>query len=188
MSEKAKFRYLIIKQIIFTILAVLVFIFRETLVEENVLKIAIGSLMILYGVEEILFEILEDGKKFIHKSKTFLGLIELGFGIILLASPIAYEHVCIIWATWSIIRESYEIREIVTELKAIVPCIISGLESVAVIVFSVMLILEPGEHHALIHMYLLVVELVLSPLIVLLDEIIQAHKEKKNDAIEEKAE
>ena len=87
---------------------------------------------------------------------------------------------CVIWATWSIIREAFEIREIITEVKTTVLKIISGIESIAVIVLSVMLILEPGEHHAMIHLYLLLAELVLTPLVPLLDEIIEERKQKRD--------
>ena len=92
---------------------------------------------------------------------------------------------CIIWATWSIVRESYEIKEVVSDIKSVLPKILSGAESIAVIVLSVMLILEPTEHHALIHMYMLVIELVLNPATVLLDELFIHLKEKKKAEIEE---
>ena len=92
------------------------------------------------------------------------------------------EVTCVIWATWSIVRESFEIKELVTEIKSWTLTIISGIESIAVIVFSVMLILEPGEHHAMIHMYLLLFELILTPLIPLLDEILLERKAKKLEA------
>ena len=43
-----------------------------------------------------------------------------------------------------------------------------------------MLILEPGEHHAMIHLYLLLAELVLTPLVPLLDEIFEERKQKRD--------
>ena len=183
MSSKVHTRYYIIKLAVFVILAALVFAFRVQLVEH--LQPFIGSLMIFYGLEEMLYEILCHKLHFIHKSKTYLGLVELIFGIVLLIAPLAFEYVCIIWATWSIVRESYELKEVVSEIKMLAPKILSGAESIAVIVFSVMLILEPGEHHALIHMYLLVVELVFNPFTVLLDELLVRLKEKKNSNLEE---
>lgn len=177
MEEKSHVKYFLIKLIVFVILGVVVFVFRETFVEH--LKYFIGGLMLLYAVEEILFEIIYSRKHFFHKEKVYLGLIELILGLVLLIANVSYESVCIIWAVWSILRESYEIKEIIAELKCWVPRILSGVESIAVIVFSVMLILEPGEHHAMIHLYLLLVELVLTPLVPLLDELIyeKTHKE-----------
>ena len=177
MSNKVHTKYYIIKFAVFVILAALVFALRVQLVEH--LQPFIGSLMIFYGLEEMLYEILCHKLHFIHKSKTYLGLVELIFGTVLLVAPLAFEYVCIIWATWSIVRESYELKEVISDLKTLAPKILSGAESIAVIVFSVMLILEPGEHHALIHMYLLVAELVLNPFTVLLDELLIHLKEKK---------
>ena len=59
--------------------------------------------------------------------------------------PLEYSAVCIIWATWSIVRESHEIKELVTEIVSVPLTIISGLESIAVIVLSIMLISEYFE-------------------------------------------
>ena len=179
MTSKIHNRYLIIKFAIFTTLAILVFVFREKLVEN--LQPFIGSLMIFYGLEGILYEVLCHRLHFIHSSKSYLGLIELIFGTVLLIAPLEYSFVCIIWATWSIVRESYELKEVVSDIKTIPPKILSGAESIAVIVLSVMLILEPTEHHALIHMYLLVVELVFNPFTVLLDELLIRLKEKREE-------
>ena len=181
--EQSHVKYYFIKLIIYVALAVCVFIFREYLIEN--LKWFIGSLMLMYGIEEILFEIVFKDKHFWHKDKIYLGFIEIVFGIVLLCSPLNVEVTCVIWATWSIVRESFEIKELVTEIKSWTLTIISGIESIAVIVFSVMLILEPGEHHAMIHMYLLLFELVLTPLIPLLDEILLERKAKKLEKAEE---
>lgn len=183
MTSKIHTRYLLIKLAVFTTLAVFVLIYREKLVEN--LQPFIGSLMIFYGLEGILYEVLCHRLHFIHSGKSYLGLIELIFGTVLLIAPLEYSYVCIIWATWSIVRESYELKEVVSDIKSIAPKILSGAESIAVIVLSVMLILEPTEHHALVHVYMLVVELVLNPATVLLDELFVHLKEKKKAEIEE---
>ena len=182
-KEQSHIKYYLVKLIIYVALAVCVFIFREKLVEH--LKYFIGGLMTLYGVEEILFEIVFRDKHFWHKDKIYLGIIELVFGVALLCLDLhdnAEEtliRTCLIWATWSIVRESFEIKELVTEIKSWTLTIISGIESIAVIVLSVMLILNPGEEDAMIHMYLLLLELLLTPLIPLLDEILLERKHKK---------
>ena len=182
-KEQSHIKYYSVKLIIYVALAVCVFIFRELLVQN--LKYFIGGLMTLYGVEEILFEIVFRDKHFWHKDKIYLGIIELVFGVALLCLDLhdnAEEtliRTCLIWATWSIVRESFEIKELVTEIKSWTLTIISGIESIAVIVLSVMLILNPGEEDAMIHMYLLLLELLLTPLIPLLDEILLERKHKK---------
>ena len=189
-KEQSHIKYYLVKLIIYVALAVCVFIFREKLVEH--LKYFIGGLMLLYGLEEILFEIVFRDKHFWHKDKIYLGIIEITFGITLLVINLPYEAdyeaVCVVWATWSIVRESFEIKELVTEIKSWTLTFLSGAESIAVIVFSVMLILEPGEHHAMIHIYLLLLELLLTPLIPLLDEILLERKHKKELAKEKQHE
>ena len=183
-EKKSHIKYLFVKLAIFVALAICVFIFRETLVEH--LKYFIGGLMLLYGVEEILFEVLFHGKNFWKCEKTYLGLVELILGTTLFFFPLeanaeeVMKMTCVIWASWSILREAFEIKELFLEIKSVVLTIISGIESIAVIVLSVMLILEPGEHHAMVHMYLLLVELVLTPLVPLLDEIIEERKQKRD--------
>lgn len=185
MIEKPHLRYHFFKLIVCVILAILVFIFREQLVHLNHLKFFIGALMVAYGLDEIAFEAYCHKLQFIHAHKTYLGVIELVLGVTTLILDLDYEAVCIIWATWSIIRESYEIKELVTEIKSITLTIISGIESIAVIVLSIMLIAEPGEHHALIHIYLLLFEFILTPLVPLVDEFIEKKKLESKDKKEE---
>ena len=138
MNEKNCIKYNLIKLGVYLALAVLVFIFRETLVEN--LKYFIGGLMILYAVEEILFIVLHHIHHIFHEDKVYLGFIELVLGVVLMFVNISVEGVCIMWATWSILRESYEIKEIACELKNIAPKILSGVESVVIIVFSILLL------------------------------------------------
>lgn len=176
-------KYHLVKLGICIVLAVLVFVFRSALVEN--LKYFIGALMVSYGVEEIVYETLNYKLDVIHKSKAYLGLVEIIFGCVLLIGHFPFETICIIWATWSIMREAYEIREIITEIKSITMTVISGIESIVTIVLSIMLIFEPTPHHAMIHMYLLLVELVLTPLVPLVDELIESQKKKRKEQIKE---
>ena len=176
MIQKPHLRYHFVKLIVCIVLSILVFIFREQLVHLDHLKFFIGALMVAYGLDEIAFEAYCHKLHFIHEHKTYLGIIELVLGVTTLILNLDYEAVCIIWATWSIVRESYEIKELVTEIKSITLTVVSGVESIAVIVLSIMLIAEPGEHHALIHIYLLLAEFILNPLIPLLDELIEKKK------------
>ena len=181
LEEKPHIKYYSIKLAIYAVLAVLVFIFREQLVAN--LKYFIGGLMVLYGLEEILFEVLYSRHHILHQGKIYLGFIELLLGIVILVVSMPDEleimYVCIIWATWSILREAYEIKEIFSEIKCLLPKIISGTESAVILVFSILLIVEPGAHHAMIHLYLLLAELIISPLTPLLDETLAKKKLKE---------
>lgn len=175
MEKKSRVFYFIGKVVIYTILAILVFIFRTFCVEN--LKFIIAFLMLLYAVEEVVFEIIFGHRHILHSDKFYLAIIEIILGVVLLVSNVTYDSVCIIWATWSILREAYEIKEIIVEMKVVIPKVLSGVESLTTIVFSVLLILEPDEHHAKIHIYLLLAELVLAGLVPLLDELL-VKKEK----------
>ena len=186
MLQRLHIRYLLIKFVVFTILGILVLIYRDNHVEH--LRPFIGALMLLYGVDAIVYEIILHRKGFIRASRTYLGLVELIFGVVLLASPLLFQYVCIIWATWSIIRESYEIKEIVVDLKMWIPRILSLTESITVIVFSVLLILNPEQHHSTIHMCLLTAELILNPLVLLIDEFLMDRKMKKAADIDDEDE
>ena len=179
MLAKPHAKYYIIKLAVFTILAAMVFIFRVPLVEH--LKYFIGGLMLLYGVEEIAFEAIYHHHHILHQDKFYLGFIEVLLGTVMLLVDISYEGVCIIWATWSVLRESYEIKEVFSELKCLAPKIISGLESLVVIVFSILLIIQPDEHSAMTHLYLLLVELLLTPFTPLLDEILKSKNNQEDD-------
>ena len=173
-NPKSHIKYLIVKQIVFAILAVLVFVFRA--IHIQYLKYFVGGLMLFYGLEEQLFELIYSRSNMLKQGKVYLGLSEIILGIVVLAVEIDYDSVCIIWAVWSILRESYEIKEIFADLQFLVPKVLSGVESIAVIVFSILLIIEPAEHHAMIHLYLLLVELILTPFVPLLDELLEKKK------------
>ena len=183
-KERKKVPYYWGKLIAFTVLAVLIVIFREFHVTN--LRYTVGALMLLYGIEEIIFEYIYYRHQFKEKSKTYIGIVELILGITLLLNKnMSYETVCVTWAVWSMIRESYELKEIVTELHFYIPRFTSLFESLAVFIFSVMLILTPNEHHAMTHIYLLFFELLLNPLVPLMDYYIGAIKNKDHKEIEE---
>ena len=176
-------RYHIVKLLICIVLAAIIFAFRETFVEH--LKYFIGILMITYGVEEIVYEILNYKWDFIHNGKAYLGLVELILGSVLLFGAFPFETVCIIWATWSILREAYEIKEIATEVRSITMMVLSGIESLVTMSLSVSLALEPSTRTAMIHVFLLLVELILTPLVPLVDEMIESKKKKRRTKIKE---
>ena len=158
-------------------MAIFVYAFRGQHVEH--LKPFIGSLILVYGIDGVGYEILAHKKRFLHASKTYLGIVDIVFGVVLMVAPIQFEYVCIIWATWSILRESYELKEIICDMKMVLPKILSAAEAIAVFVFSIILIIKPGEQHSLSHMDLLTVELIAGPLILLIDESLQYRKKKK---------
>ena len=79
--------------------------------------------------------------------------------------------VCVIWGTWSILREAFEFAENSESLMHKGPGLCSMIESIVVIVLSITMIAHPSEHHAHVHIFLLGIELILEvvfPLLYLL--------------------
>lgn len=158
------------KLVVFIAFAVLVFVLREELLMN--LQYLVGSLMLLYGLENVILVSIKERFQ-ARKSIWFIfGYSEVLLGLVTLIAIRNYVAVCVIWGVWSILRESLEIYEITSgEIKGI-PALISGIESAVAIVFSVLLIITPGEHHAKTHIYLLIVELIITSFIPVLKELI----------------
>ena len=171
---------LIITTVLFLSVSILVFILRNAVVES--LHYLVGSLMFAYGVIELTFSVLLDGKGFIKDTAFYFALMEIILGPLFIFFIRVYTVVCSSWATWSIIKEAFEIKELINELNSTVLTIISFVESLAVIVLSITLLIEPGVRHARVHVYLLVVELILNALIPLLDALF--FRKKKEEAID----
>lgn len=167
--------------ICFSICAVLLLVFNEFFLHN--LRWFIGGLIVLYGSLGILALLLAKVKP-IYEGQGFLFFsVEILLGLVTLCFIKDYATVCVIWAVWSIIRESVELEEIFARELHPVLAVISGLESVAVVVLSVMLMMEPGEHHAMIHSYLLVVELVLAALIPVINHRLMPEKKGREELL-----
>ena len=151
----------------FVIGAILLLIFNEFFLHN--LRWFIGGLIVLYGSLGILALALEKVKPILEGHGFLFYAVEILLGLTTLCFIAEYSTVCVIWAVWSILRESVELQEIVEGELHPTLAVVSGIESVAVIVLSVMLMIEPGEHHAMIHSYLLCVELVLTAVIPLIN-------------------
>lgn len=165
--KRLRFWYLIIKLVLYVAIGVVILAGREHIVGS--LKYFIGGMMLLYGVEDILFLALIHRKEFYKEDKTYLGLVELIIGMAMFFAPLAFESVCMIWATWSIMREAVEIKEVLLELKRLIPRILSLVESVVVIIFAILFLFTPSEEHAHFHLTLLTIELILAPLVPFLE-------------------
>ena len=167
--------------ICFVVGAILLLVFNEFFLHN--LRWFIGGLIVTYGTLGILALTLAKVKP-IYEGQGFLFFsVEILLGLITLCFIKEYATVCIIWAVWSIIRESIELEEIVARELHPVLAVVSGLESVAVVVLSVMLMMEPGEHHAMIHSYLLVVELIFAGVIPIINHRLKPEKEGREELL-----
>lgn len=165
--------------ICFVLGAVLLLVFNDFFCRH--LRWFIGGLIVLYGALGILALALEKVKPIFEGHGFLFYAVEILLGLTTLFFIAEYSTVCIIWAVWSLLRESVELQEILEgELHPVLACL-SGIESVAVIFLSVMLMIEPGEHHAMIHSYLLCVELVLTAVIPLINSRLKPEKERPEE-------
>ena len=190
--------YGIIRTAIYWALTALVLVFISTLAEIEVLRYFIGGLMMFYGVEEIILTAIKHKKHFeIHS--LYWNLVEIVIGLTLVVFvetgdiEVTYAVVCVGWAIWSILRETRELIEATEELKENhsithkVVAIVSLLESLTIIALSLTLLIEPGQHHAKIHLYLLAVELFTKVLFPLVNYIAKHLEEKKREKAEKMA-
>lgn len=182
--------YGIIRTATYWALTALVIVFISTLAQIEVLRYFIGSLMMFYGVEEIILTAFRS-KKHYAIGTLYWNLVEILIGLTLVVFvetgdiEVTYAVVCVGWAIWSILRETRELVEVTEELKEneLVLCkvvaIVSLLESLTIIALSLTMLIEPGEHHAKIHLYLLAVELFTKVLFPIIHYIAEHRKDRK---------
>ncbi len=153
-----------IKLFVFPIIAIFLCIFSEIFVEN--LNYTIFALMVIYGLESIAKHFILK-QSFNHLTNIFWGIMEVVLGIlVLITGKEKITNICIIWAVWSLLRESNEVKHVISEInefkKINILNVIDLLESTIAIIFSILLVLNPTEHHALTHIYLLAIELTLN--------------------------
>lgn len=163
--------YYYFRLVVFTALAVLIGVFAHELLPN--LHYLVGAAMILYGFEGLFFSISKSPKKFFLDYQFFLGCIELLLGIVMMSLMRNMHFICVMWGTWTIVRESFELYETSHKFLHKFPAVLSLALSIIEIVFSILLIVaaEEPHHHALTHIYLLIPELVINALSPLLFEI-----------------
>jgi len=155
------------KFVSFVVWGILVFIFKDKIAEHShehfYLAALVASLMFAYSIFDFV-DMLEKKKTLAAHTKLFDCLIQIVFGIVILAVANIredYETICIIWAVWSICREGEELAEDLERFKEHIPAYLNVIESIIVLVLSFMLIANPHPEHAKLHLILLGFELIL---------------------------
>ena len=152
--------YKYIKLVLFVAFSALIIVFADSLLDN--LHYFIPALMMAFGLEDVLITVFEKKKECFKEFPFLYGLLEMLIGVIAIIFVRDFENICIIWAIWSMIRELLELYEIFNgEIKGAM-AIISFIESLVVMVFSILLIITPTEHHAKTHIYLLIAELIIT--------------------------
>lgn len=173
--------YFTIRLMIFTVIAVLIGVQAKFIIEADVLHYLVSSVMILFGLEGIIYPILKDHKKFYVDAQFYLGHVDLILGLVVIIAIRQLDYVCMIWATWTIVREAFDLYEIGHKVMHRFPAVISLALSVIEIVFSIMMLLEATEHHALTHIYLLIPEFIINGLSPLIFDIHTKRSAKKKE-------
>ena len=142
------------KAVLFITAAILIFIFHEEVMPYA--AFLVGGVILAYAVEELGFLIAR--KKYADMAA---GLIEIMLAVLLFIVHDNILSICVIWGVWSVIREGREMTHAIAHFRKQRLALLNIAESVVVIVLSCMMILEPGHHHAHIHVILLGIELLL---------------------------
>ena len=179
-----------IRTAFYWVFAALVLVFISPIAEIEVLRYFIGGLIVFYGVEEIVYTAFKHKKHFsLHT--LFWNIIESIIGLVLIVfvetgdEEVTYAVVCVCWAIWAILREARELYELAKEVKehkhivSRIVAILNLLESLTVIALSLTMLIEPGEHHATIHLYFLFVELLTKVLFPIINYVAEHFAKKK---------
>ena len=169
--------YYIVRLSLFLAIAVLIGVYAQHLLEY--LPFLVGGVIVLYGFEAMFLPVTRLKLFFFREYQFYLGLVEVLLGSVMMAVVRDFNSICMIWGTWTIVRESFEIYETGVKILKKFPAFLSLSLSIIEIVFSVLLIVFASEHHALTHIYLLVPEFVIYGISPLLFELYREYQMKK---------
>ena len=167
------------KLIIFIVFSVLLFVFRNELVVD--LHYFVASVMLAFGLESIGVLFFVKKKDAIKTIRFAFAVTELVVGLTLMFAIRHFITTCVIWAMWSILRQSIDIHEVLCGRVKGVMAIIYIVQSITSMVFSILLMLEPSEHHAISHIYLLIAELIVISVPPVVEEILSATGKRKKE-------
>lgn len=145
----------IIKNITYLVLGILIIIFNRFCLSNIVL--VIGGIMLLNAAEDITTWSIKGYAK--EGTRFFDALILLILALVLFLVRDDFEKCMIIFGAWMILGEGREITDCVMVLKNNKYALLDVAESIGVIIMSILLILNPTEHHAHIHVFILGAEL-----------------------------
>ena len=168
--------YRIIKTILYVVSGIVILILNEIIM--NVVGYVVGSVILVYGLDLIVKSI-ETHNYFGEDSTLTHAIIHMFIGIILFIVAGYIAKICIVWAVWSILREGRELTECFHRVAHRRPAFINITESIIIIVLSFMMVLEPTEHHAHVHIILLGVELILEVMFPIFNNAIDGFLDKR---------
>lgn len=177
--------WFIVKSILYITLGAAILLFYNEIME--FVGIMVGAVVAFYGVDIAVLSIIE--KQYFGENHLFFGgLVQILMGVCLFVVRADIISVCLVWAVWSILREGKELSEALHSVIEKRIGFINIVESIIIIVFSFLMIMEPGEHHARIHVIILGIELLLEVLFPILNGAMENFMEKKKASRLEAAE
>lgn len=151
-------KWQIVKAILYSVLALLIFLYNNDVMPY--VGYLVSGVVCLYSLEELI--ILACKRKFFKDTyHLFDGLAQLFIGVILFIVSKDVIKVCLVWGVWSILRETKEMAEAIDGISKRKFHFANLIESLVIIVLSFLMILEPSEDHAHLHVILLGAELLL---------------------------
>lgn len=172
---------LTIRFFLYLAVGILIIIFNTQLMDD--IPQLVGSMMIIFGLEGIIKEIklktIDTEYTRFYDNEILIALAIVLFFI----GDKDFEVSCTIWAVWSILREGRELAEEMHKRKISIASNLSILESVIVIILSIILIIDPIKH-ARSHIILLGVELILAVIFPTIDYYTSKYKKKKIEKAE----
>ena len=170
--------YNYIKLFIFIAFSILLFVFRKELIAH--INYFVGSLVLVFGLESLIVLSIAQKRRSIRSIKFSFSIFEMVLGLTIITAVTDFSHVCVMWAVWSLLRQSIDIHEVLRGEVIGVVAIIYVIQSIVSIVFSIILIINPTEHHAITHIYLLIAELLVIALPPVVDELFLNLKKKRH--------
>ena len=170
--------YNYIKLFIFIVFSVLLFVFKDELVSN--LNYFVASLILAFGLESVIMLSIVLKKGAFKTTKYAFSFFEIILGLTMMFAIKEFAYTCIIWAVWSILRQSLDIHEVLSRKVTGVVAFIYLVQSIASIVFSIILLINPSEKHALHHIYLLIAELLVISLPPVVSELLTVYRTRKN--------
>ena len=179
----------IIKSILYFLGGVLVLVLNGLIMERAYVGVVVGLVVLSYAVDSLIFGIIS--KNLLTRVFIYTMITHVLLAVVLFIVVNNLTTVCLVWAVWTILREGNEIAESIHRIMKGKAGFINITESVVVIVFAFMMILEPTEHHAHVHIIILGIELLLEAVFpylnIELDALLKKMRlSKKKDSLENK--
>ena len=167
----------IIKTVLYMLGGVAVLILNNLIMERQFVGYLVGMVIAFYALDIVIVSVAE--KRALGEDGVFMALTHALLSVVLFLVADDIVKICLVWAVWSILREGKELSECIHRISHKKMGILNAVESIVIIVFSFTMILEPGEHHAHVHVIILGIELMLEVIFPIMNGFFDSYAERK---------